>query len=679
MNGSWIFIGEEFFEEEERSFLELCCSRYTGHEVKGIFAKVLRKDMGIFEKLLKLRFAPESYRIPCWIWGEWVMPFVSFLWPRNPEDRISLTFDSFSCERWMEKIWNRSTVGPNFNRSHEGRLKDISSFELLLLLDFNKASGILDAVRSDGVDARFKIDKGYLCQAYSRGIIGVDALYDFISWNEGVYVWETNPRSMPHNYNVDPSVPLSQLIGDYYMLLKDNVHIFEIINSFNTLIELKPSHCALDDPADPFFEDYAKICNILSKQQMSIDSLVQLSTVSPVRTILFVNRIISLGDAVPVKSEEPDHSYIARIDGVSDVLPSDQDRQYRVLVVDDAPFFLKVITRMIENDRRFHVVATARDGIECLEALEKYDPDIITLDLEMPRLDGLSALKRIMIQHPKPVVVLSAFTGESSRMTYDAFKFGAVDVIEKPKNFSLQDMEQNTRVILDRLFRAANIQLEEIRYLRRTASKNYSQAFFSSAVDERNKIFINVFGTGSFSHFIKVLFLLDSIELDAPVILLAPIRYEPLKELISYIRSDCEKPVELVTEVPVELYRGWFYICPQDIFSSISVSDNRIVISLESGKGVSSLSSEGEILLNLVNSFWEAFGDRVVVSCISGGEENVEALEQCIRKGMTLFYLNPSRCLYPGLSIKLRERKVGVEVDGIEQLVESWQKIAAIN
>ncbi|MCX7823482.1 MAG: response regulator [Syntrophobacterales bacterium] len=664
MSGSWILIGEEFFSEEEKSFFELHLPEYSGREIKGIFAKIPKNGIKIFENLLQWRFSPEGYRIPCWIWGDWTEPFTSFLWPKSPKDSILSTWDSGACSDWIEKVWSGSFSGyPNLNRPSEGRLGvDISSYELLMAIDFCKGSGTLSVARSDGSNASFRIVKGLLQRAYSREITGVDAVYDFISWNEGIYIWEAG--LFGGISELDPPVPLSRLINDYYALLKDNIYIFKIISSFKTLIELKPSHSALDDPADPFFSHYSKICEMLSRQQMSIDSLLRLSTISPLRTILFLNRIISLGDAIP---KELEHAYVAKIEATPEVSPF---KQHKVLVVDDAPFFIKVITRILERDNRFEVIATAKDGIECLEALEKYDPDIITLDLEMPRLDGLSTLKRIMIQNPKPVVVLSAFAGESSKMTYDAFKLGAVDVIEKPKNFTLEDMERNTKVILDRLYRAGNVQLEEIRYLRKSRTEGYSQVVFSSTVTPKEKIFLNILGVGSFSHLIKILFMLDSADWDATMIFLTSVRFSPLQELIKYVRLDCEKPVEIVTQVPVPMYKGWFYLCPQDLLTTVYSLDGKVMISLQPP------SSGGDGISSVVSSLWNLFSDNITISCISGEEEDAGIFEEWARKDITLLYLNPSRCLYPGLSIRLREIGVGEEVESLEQLIESWKRIA---
>lgn len=677
MKRGFVIIGQESFDENELAFLKRLCEtiKTSDEEVKVLFAKVTKKDTAAFEKLLDFRFDPDSYKVPCCIWGDGIAPFLSFLWPRSPRDKISLKWDSVLCQKWIDYVLEKSFKVPSFDRSHEGRLSEISAFELLMTMGLGNVSGVLNVVRSDGANAKFRIRKGCVIEARSRGIEGIDALYDFVSWCDGVYIWEVSlSDGLIGVTEYSQPVPILQVLEDYRKLLNENIHIFEIIDSLETVIELKPSHCALDDPADPFFSHYARICNILSKQNVSIDALLQISTMSPIRTLFFVNRIISLGDAVPISSggDEVPRTYIASIDGIPDDVPS---KPYRTLIVDDAPFFLKVLKRIVDKDSRFDVVATAKDGIECLELLDEKDPDIITLDLEMPRLDGLSTLKRIMIQNPKPVVVLSAFTGESSKMTYDAFKFGAVDVIEKPKNFSVQDMEQNTKNILDRLVRAARIQLEEVRYVRTSregAIKTAEDVSVAKYVQPHDRVFVNVFGPGSFSHFLKVLFMLDSIDLDIGMIFYLPVRFEALKELAAYIQADCNKYVKFIDENPTTLIKDYRYICPQD----------RLITAFATSDGVALTTSDREpsqegknILWTFLDSVWSIFGSNVVLSGISGNEEDADVFEHCARRGIPVFYLSPEKCLYAGLSIKLRENGIGTEVKGLDSLIEMWKEM----
>ena len=104
----------------------------------------------------------------------------------------------------------------------------------------------------------------------------------------------------------------------------------------------------------------------------------------------------------------------------------------RVLVVDDSAFLRHTITKHLEADPEIAVVGRAHDGLEALDQIAALKPDVVTLDVEMPRMDGLAALKRIMAKSPTPVVMLSAYTHQGARATIQALMRGAVDFVPKP-------------------------------------------------------------------------------------------------------------------------------------------------------------------------------------------------------------------------------------------------------
>ena len=105
----------------------------------------------------------------------------------------------------------------------------------------------------------------------------------------------------------------------------------------------------------------------------------------------------------------------------------------KVLVVDDSGFFRRRVTDIINADPRLEVIGVAENGLQALELNEKLKPDVITMDYEMPVMDGITAVRKIMASHPVPVLMVSSLTFEGARVTLDALDAGAVDFL--PKNF----------------------------------------------------------------------------------------------------------------------------------------------------------------------------------------------------------------------------------------------------
>ena len=104
----------------------------------------------------------------------------------------------------------------------------------------------------------------------------------------------------------------------------------------------------------------------------------------------------------------------------------------RVLVVDDSSFLRMILPRILQGDPEIEVIGTAADGSQAIEMTKELRPDVVTLDVMMPVMDGLEALKRIMAESPTAVVMLSSATKDGSDEAADALSLGAVDIVTKP-------------------------------------------------------------------------------------------------------------------------------------------------------------------------------------------------------------------------------------------------------
>lgn len=133
----------------------------------------------------------------------------------------------------------------------------------------------------------------------------------------------------------------------------------------------------------------------------------------------------------------------------------DNSRPIRVLVVDDSAFMRTALTRMIESDESLTVVGTAGDGQEGLQKITTLQPDVVTLDVEMPRLNGLETLKRIMADAPRPVIMVSSLTQEGAETTLEALDRGAFDYVAKQLSYASLDIVQIRDDLVNKIKAAA--------------------------------------------------------------------------------------------------------------------------------------------------------------------------------------------------------------------------------
>ncbi|TVR55013.1 MAG: chemotaxis response regulator protein-glutamate methylesterase [Spirochaetaceae bacterium] len=131
----------------------------------------------------------------------------------------------------------------------------------------------------------------------------------------------------------------------------------------------------------------------------------------------------------------------------------------RVMIIDDSAVVRETLKAIFESQNDIEVIATASDPIIAAKKLEVSVPDVITLDIEMPRMDGISFLRKLMAEHPIPVVICSSQAGEGSGNALRALEYGAVDIIEKPRIGTKQFLEESQVRICDvvRAARAARI------------------------------------------------------------------------------------------------------------------------------------------------------------------------------------------------------------------------------
>ena len=154
----------------------------------------------------------------------------------------------------------------------------------------------------------------------------------------------------------------------------------------------------------------------------------------------------------------------------------------RVLVVDDSGFFRRRVSEIINSDNRMEVVGVAENGQQAIIKNEELRPDVITMDYEMPVMDGITAIKNIMRTHPVPILMFSSLTFEGARVTLDALDAGALDFL--PKNFDAiaKNSDDIKRALIDKIFAVSK---SKLLHNKEHSTVSGQRSFSSSRIEKR--------------------------------------------------------------------------------------------------------------------------------------------------------------------------------------------------
>src|SRR5262245_55092410 len=154
------------------------------------------------------------------------------------------------------------------------------------------------------------------------------------------------------------------------------------------------------------------------------------------------------------------------------------NKKYKVLIVDDSAFMRKVLETIISGDDQLQVVGQAKDGREAVTLAESLKPDVITMDINMPHVDGLQATAQIMISNPRPIVIVSSESREGASSTLKALELGAIEFVAKPSSGIDLDMNSVKEELLRKVRMSAKVRVV------RTASRLASSVEGTNGTEE---------------------------------------------------------------------------------------------------------------------------------------------------------------------------------------------------
>ncbi|MEJ2038323.1 MAG: chemotaxis protein CheB [Desulfosarcinaceae bacterium] len=331
----------------------------------------------------------------------------------------------------------------------------------------------------------------------------------------------------------------------------------------------------------------------------------------------------------------------------------------KVLIVDDALFMRKAISEILESDTGLQVVGTARDGLDGLEKIKGLKPDVVTLDIDMPRMDGLAAIRHLMIESPVPVVVLSSLFSDGA-VTFEALRLGVVDFVPKPSGAISEDMDKSRRQIVDRVKIASGVNFENIRRVRMTSGEPNENL---SVQDRANPMeYLITLGT-SLSGPNTVIRLLTRLSpsLPASLVVVQEIAPQILPAFVNRFNEHVPWRIQMAQDGQV-LEQGTCYLCSNEHALSVARNDD--------DQPCLRVNEKVENPLNLLfSTASDVFEKNTVGVLLTGiGVDGADGFEQIRdQEGVTIAQ-DTQCCVYPNLTQNAIERGAVSTVAGENQL-----------
>lgn len=291
-----------------------------------------------------------------------------------------------------------------------------------------------------------------------------------------------------------------------------------------------------------------------------------------------------------------------------------------VLVVDDSAFMRKLLSDFINQDPNMHVVGIARNGQEVLDKIKKWNPDVVTLDVELPDMNGLQVLKQLMEHHPVPVVMVSSLTQRGAQTTLEALAYGAVDFVAKPSGEISPDLHKIKEELLIKIKTAAQVNVHQAY----AAEKVFTPVVrhYGSETKESQKIICIGSSTGGPRALQTVVPRLPK-GLHAPVLIVQHLPSPFTTTLAERLNSLSPSPVKEAEDGDV-LQNGVIYLAPGGRHMKVRKRGTSLVINLDDSPPVHGLKPAFDLLLK---SLADIGGQDLIVAVLTGmGNDGAEGL-----------------------------------------------------
>lgn len=309
----------------------------------------------------------------------------------------------------------------------------------------------------------------------------------------------------------------------------------------------------------------------------------------------------------------------------------------RTLVVDDAPLMRKAITKILSDTDNIEIVGTAANGQECLNKIADYKPDVVTLDIDMPIMNGISAVKNIMVRHQIPIVIISSLI-QDGYFAFEALRLGVMDFVPKPVKLGQLSRIYEEDLVRQRVQTAAGMQVQRMRRVRVRRKSHLLRPGSAPGPESVVVIGTTLAGPNTIMRLVTEL----PVDFRGVIIALQEIHPRILAPFCSYFNEI--SPLDVVSvHDSVPLQEGKVYI--GSTFNGLAVKRSR-----EGRLEIRATEETHYPIDQLFRSAARHFGPRTCGVLLTGlGTDGAEGLLEIKREGGLTLAQEQSCCPYPNL------------------------------
>ncbi|MCQ8105231.1 chemotaxis response regulator protein-glutamate methylesterase [Methylomonas sp. SURF-2] len=291
----------------------------------------------------------------------------------------------------------------------------------------------------------------------------------------------------------------------------------------------------------------------------------------------------------------------------------------KLLIVDDSALIRQMLKQIFSETEDIEVVATASDPLIARDKIKAFNPDVLTLDVEMPRMDGLTFLRNLMRLRPMPVVMISTLTAKGAEVTLEALSLGAVDFVAKPKADVPKALEDYADEIVRKVRMAAKVKVKALEFAKPTAEQGKAvPGRHFQTTDRIVAVGSSTGGTEAFKHLVRML------PADAPAMVVT--QHLPVSFSVSFAKHiDEAGPMKACIAADGQsIQPGNIYIAPGDRHLRVGRDGARYICRLDDGPVVNRHKPSVEVLFD---SMAENVGKNAIGLMLTGmGADGANAM-----------------------------------------------------